>query len=441
MNAELRIGLAGLGTVGSALVRLIDRHGNDLAVRCGRPITVAGISARDRKKDRGFDTARARWFDDPVALARDPGSDLFVELIGGADGVAHESVKAALDAGKHVVTANKALLASHGVALARMAEKKGVSLNFEAAVAGGIPIIKTLREALAGNTVSRVYGILNGTCNYILTRMEEERISFAEGLAAAQRLGYAEADPTFDIGGFDAAHKLALLTAIAFGTEIDAEAIYVEGISSISHADIEAADELGYRIKLLGVASRTDSGIEQRVHPTMVPKSSTIARIDGVTNAVAVEADFVGQLVLSGAGAGGEATASSVMSDIADIARGDRVGTFGRPASSLEPYRRAAIRAHEGGYYVRLSVYDRPGAFAAIARRMADKAISLESIVQRRRAPRSAAPGHPVPVEPQPVILITYETTEGAIREALESIKADGHITDEPQMIRIEPFG
>ena len=441
MNAPLRIGVAGLGTVGASLVRLIERHGNDLAVRCGRAITVAGVSARNRGRDRGVDLSGMRWFDDPVELARDPGTDLFVELMGGAGGMAEASVKAAIGAGKHVVTANKALLAASGVELARLAEDKGVSLNFEAAVAGGIPVIKTLREALAGNTVSRVYGILNGTCNYILTRMEQESLSFAECLAAAQKLGYAEADPTFDVGGFDSAHKLALLTAIAFGSEIDVDSIYVEGISTISPADIEAADELGYRIKLLGVASRTDSGIEQRVHPAMVPKSSAVARIDGVTNAVAVEADFVGQLVLSGPGAGGEATASSVMSDIADIARGDRVGTFGRPASSLEPYRRAAIRLHEGGYYIRLSVYDRPGAFAAIARRMADKAISLESIVQRRRAPKTAAPGVLVAVEPQPVIMITYETTEAAIREALDAIKADGHIVGEPQMIRIEQFG
>ncbi len=441
MHAPLRLGVAGLGTVGSALVRLIDRHGNDLAVRTGRPIAVAGVAARDRGRDRGIDVSRATWFDDPVALARDPGSDVFVELIGGADGAAAASVEAAIDSGKHVVTANKALLARRGVELARQAEKKGVSLNFEAAAAGGIPIIKTLRESLAGNTVNRIYGILNGTSNYILTRMEQEGLSFEDCLAAAQRLGYAEADPTFDIGGHDAAHKLALLTAIAFGAEIDAEAIYVEGISSIRTADIEAADELGYRIKLLGVASRTDSGIEQRVHPAMVPKSSAIARIDGVTNAVAVEADFVGQLVLSGPGAGGEATASSVMSDIADIARGDRVGTFGRPASELEPYRRAAMQTHEGGYYVRLAVYDRPGAFAAIARRMADKGISLESIVQRRRAPKSTAPGQLVAVEPQPVIMITYETTEVAIRDALDTIRNDGHIAEEPQMIRIEQLG
>jgi homoserine dehydrogenase len=440
MSESLRLGVAGLGTVGLSLLRLLERHGNDLAVRCGRPIAVSGVSARDRKKARGVDFTYAKWFDDPVALARDAGNDVFVELIGGADGVARASVEAAIGAGKHVVTANKALLAGHGVELARKAEAKGVTLNFEAAAAGGIPIIKTLREALAGNTVSRVYGILNGTCNYILTRMQRENLSFAECLSAAQRLGYAEADPSFDVDGYDTAHKLALLTAIAFGSEVDAESVYVEGISSITPADLEAADELGYRIKLLGVASRTESGIEQRVHPTMVPKSSAIAWVDGVTNAVAVEADFVGQLVLSGAGAGGEATASSVMSDIADIARGDRVGTFGRPASSLEPYRQAGIRAHEGGYYVRLSVYDRPGAFAAIAKRMADRQISLESIVQRRRAPRADAPGHLVPVEPQPVILITYETTEGAIRQALDAIKGDGHIADEPQMIRIEQF-
>jgi homoserine dehydrogenase len=441
MNAPLRIGVAGLGTVGAALCRLIERHGNELAMRCGRPIALTGVSARDRRKNRGLNLSGTAWFDDPVALARDPANEVFVELIGGAAGAAAASVEAALAAGKHVVTANKALLAKDGLALAQKAEAAGVSLNFEAAAAGGIPIVKTLREALAGNSVNRIYGILNGTCNYILTRMEQEHLSFAECLAAAQRLGYAEADPSFDIEGHDTAHKLALLTAIAFGTEIDAGSVYVEGIAKVAPADIEAADELGYRIKLLGVASRTESGIEQRVHPAMVPKSSAIARIDGVTNAVAVEADFVGQLVLAGAGAGGDATASAVMSDIADIARGNRVGTLGRPASNLEPYRKAGMRAHAGGYYVRLSVFDRPGAFAAIARRMADRAISLESIVQRRRAARSAAPGHLVPVEPQPVILITYATTETAMREALEAIKLDGHIVDEPQMIRIEEFG
>jgi homoserine dehydrogenase len=337
-----------------------------------------------------------------------------------------------------VVTANKALLARHGVSLARLAEERGVALNFEAAVAGGIPIVKTMRESLAGNRVRRVYGILNGTCNYILTRMEKERADFSSCLRDAQRLGYAEADPTFDVGGFDTAHKLAILTSLAFGTEIDTASIYVEGITEITPADIEAADELGYRIKLLGVATATDSGIEQRVHPTMVPKSSAIARIDGVLNAVAVDGDAVGEIILAGPGAGGSATASSVLGDICDIARGDRAFPLGRPAAELIPYRKARMRAHEGGYYIRLSVYDRPGAFAAIATRMAAEGISLESIVQRRRAPRAEAPGQAVPAEPQPVIMITYETTERAIRAALEAIERDGHVAETPRMIRIE---
>jgi homoserine dehydrogenase len=432
-SQPLRVGLAGHGTVGASTLRILRRQENALAARCGRAIRVTAVSARDRNRDRGIDLGGLAWFDDPVALASSDDIDCFVELIGGSDGPAKAAVEAALSAGKHVVTANKALLAAHGVALADLAESKGVALAFEASSAGGIPVVKTLREALAGNNVSRISGILNGTCNYILSRMEQEGLTFEACLKDAQRLGYAEADPTFDVEGFDTAHKLSLLTAIAFGTEIDPDAVYVEGISRITTADIEAADELGYRIKLLGVASRTESGIEQRVHPTMVPKSSAIARIDGVTNAVAVEADFVGQLVLSGPGAGGEATASSVMSDIADIARGDRMGTFGRPVTSLEPYRQAEIRRHEGGYYIRLSVYDRPGAFAAIARRMADHNISLESIVQRHRNTTESGADRPVPV-----ILITYETTEVAIREALDGILRDGHIADAPQMIRIE---
>ncbi|MCB1425981.1 MAG: homoserine dehydrogenase, partial [Notoacmeibacter sp.] len=285
MAEALRVGIAGLGTVGASVMRILDEHAGVLTRQCGRTIEVAAVSARDRGKDRGVDLSGVAWFDDPAELAASPGIDVFVELIGGDSGPAHVSVLAALDAGRHVVTANKALLARHGVELARKAEEKGVLLNFEAAVAGGIPVIKTMREALAGNTVSRVFGIMNGTCNYILTRMEEEEIPFADVLADAQRLGYAEADPTFDIEGNDTAHKLSILTAIAFGSQIAADDIYLEGISNISLADIRAAGELGYRIKLLGVAQQTDSGIEQRVHPTMVPKSSVIAQVHGVTNA------------------------------------------------------------------------------------------------------------------------------------------------------------
>ncbi len=437
----LRLGLAGLGTVGAALVRLLDQHGDDLAARCGRPVRLVAVTARDRAKARDIDLSGVRWVSDPETLARDPEIDVFVELIGGTGGIAERAVRAALHAGKHVVTANKAMLAASGQDLAEIAENRSLTLAYEAAVAGAIPIVKALRETLAGNRIDRIYGILNGTCNYILTRMEAEGLDFGTCLREAQRLGYAEADPAFDIEGYDAAHKLAILTSIAFGTQIDAEAIYVEGIKSITPADLEAADELGYRLKLLGIASRTETGIEQRVHPAMVPKSSIIASIDGVTNAVAVESDFAGQFVLSGPGAGGAATASSVASDIADIARGTTVPTFGRPAKSLSPHRRAAIQTHAGGYYLRLSVYDRPGAFASIATRMAEHGISLESIVQRRREPHADAPEHLRPDAPQPVFLITYETTEEAIRAAVAQIFRDGHIASEPQLIRIEPLG
>ncbi len=305
----LRVGIAGLGTVGASVARLLARQQDSLVVRTGRAIQVTGISARDVGKDRGVDFGDAEWFDDPVALARAPNIDLFIELIGGDEGPARDSVEAALAAGKSVVTANKALLAHHGIALARAAEAAGRDIGFEAAVAGGIPIVKTLRESLAGNAITRVYGILNGTCNYILTRMEEQGSGFAEGLAEAQRLGYAEADPTFDIDGFDTAHKLAILAALAFGTAIDLDAIHVEGIRSITNADLKAADELGYRVKLLGVAQRTPHGIETRVHPTMVAKTTALAEVKGVTNAVAINADAVRELTLVGPGAGGDATA------------------------------------------------------------------------------------------------------------------------------------
>ena len=431
MSDVLKVGLAGLGTVGCGVARLLSRHADELALKAGRPIQVTGVSARDRGRDRGV-ALNARWHDDAVELARSD-IDVFVELIGGADGPARLSVEAALDAGKPVVTANKALLAKYGTALAERAERHGVALRFEAAVAGGIPVIRTLREALAGNSVTRVFGILNGTCNYILTRMERANLTFAECLAEAQRLGYAEADPTFDIEGHDTAHKLAILTSLAFGTKIDADSVYIEGISSITPADIDYARELGYRIKLLGVAQRTETGIEQRVHPTMVPIHSAIASIEGVTNAVAVDGDFVGELMLVGPGAGGDATASSVVADIADVARGVNGPVFGVPARALVDYRQAQMRAHEGGYYIRLTVPDRVGAFAAIARRMAEAGISLESIVQRK------PPGLPSGSEaPQPVVLITHETTESAVRAALDAIQADDILTERPQMIRIE---
>ena len=434
MSTPLRIGIAGLGTVGASVVTLLARQSGALAARSGRAVAVTAVSARLRGKDRSADVSTARWFGDPVALAQSPDIDVFVELIGGDEGPARLAVEAALKAGKHVVTANKALLAKHGLALAHLAEAHGVVLAFEAAVAGGIPVIKTLREGLAGNAISRVYGILNGTCNYILSRMEEEGLSFDACLVEAQRLGYAEADPTFDIGGFDTGHKLAILTALAFGTQIDAEAIHIEGIQSITLDDIKAAGELGFRIKLLGVAQRTAQGIEQRVHPTMVPKSSAIAQVMGVTNAVTIDGDAVHELTLIGPGAGGMATASAVVADIADIARGVVTAPFGKPAAKLEAAARIPMQRHEGGYYVRLFVVDKPGAAAAIATRMAQRQISLESIVQRRLAGKGA----PTASGPVPVVLITYATSETAIRQALEEIVNDGYVAQAPQVIRIE---
>ncbi len=433
MPSPLRIGIAGLGTVGAAVIRLLGRQAEALQGRTGRQIVITGVSASRKEKERGVDLAQFAWFDDCVALASSPGIDLFVELIGGAGGAALAAAEAALGAGKSLVTANKALLAKHGMRLAALAEEKGIALSFEASVAGGIPIVKTLREGLAGNSIERVYGILNGTCNYVLTRMESEKLTFGECLKEAQRLGYAEADPSFDVGGHDTAHKLAILTSLAFGTIIDPAAITVEGIESITPADLEAAAELGYRVKLLGVAERTHSGIEQRVHPTMVPRSSAIAQVMGVTNAVTIDADAVHELTLVGPGAGGEATASAIVADIADIARGVRSAPFGWPVASLLRAPIAPLQMHEGGYYIRLSVYDRPGAAAAIATRMAEHAISLESIVQRRRPGPKAASGDAVPV-----ILITHATHEKAVRLALQAAVADGFLAEKPQVIRIE---
>ena len=438
MTDGLKVGVAGIGTVGGGLLRLLAARKGDLAARAGRPIEVVAVSARNRSKKRDADLSGLRFVVDPVALAADPAIEVFVELIGGEEGIAKKAVETALASGKHVVTANKALLAHHGASLAALAEKNGVALNFEAAVAGGIPVVKVIRESLQGNDITRVYGILNGTCNYILTLMEKEGRSFADVLKEAQAQGYAEADPTFDIGGFDTAHKLALLTSLAFGTRPSFDSVYVEGIESITPADIEAAGDLGYRIKLLGVALRTDSGIEQRVHPTMVPKDRAIADVDGVLNCVAIDGDFVGEVMLIGPGAGAGPTASAVTSDLIDIARGHILPPFGTKAKALKPYKKAEMRAHEGGYYIRLSVYDRPGAFAAIAGRMADQGISIESIVQRR--PGAELPGFNRRDENAPafVVLITHQTTEAAIRKALAAIERDGHVDQKPQMIRIE---
>jgi homoserine dehydrogenase len=438
MAEPLKIGLAGLGTVGTAVVDLLERGRDKLIARCGRPIEVVAVGARSRSKKRAIDLKKFRWIADPAALAADPAIDVFVEVIGGAGDPARRAVETALAAGKPVVTANKALLARHGHRLAVLAERHQVALNFEASVAGGIPIVKTLRESLNGDAVTRIYGILNGTCNYILSRMERDRLAFADCLREAQRLGYAEADPSFDVEGHDTAQKLAILASLSFGTKIDEAAVFVEGISSITLADLDAAAELGYRVKLLGVAVRTEAGIEQRVHPTMVPKESAIAQVLGVTNAVTVDADGLAPITLVGPGAGGMATASAVVSDLADIARGVRTPPFGRPVARMSPLRKAPMQRHEGGYYIRLLARDRPGSAAAIARRLAQQQISIESIVQRQTAKTqsTAAPGRSG--EPVPVILVTYATTEDAVRKALAAVRRDRVISGRPQVIRIE---
>ena len=428
MKPPLKIAIAGLGTVGAGTVRLLRQNAELLERRAGRKLVVAAVAARDRRRDRGLDLAGVRWETDAAALASAPDADVVVELIGGSDGPARELVAAALRNGKSVVTANKALIAHHGAALARLAEEKGVALAFEAAVAGGIPILKALREGLAANTVQRIYGILNGTCNYVLTTMRETGRDFADVLAEAQRLGYAEADPSFDIDGIDAAHKLALLASVAFGTEVDFAGVHVEGIRHVSALDIAFADDLGYRIKLLGLARPTELGLEQRVHACMVPRTAPIAHVEGVFNAVVVEGDFVGRVMLEGRGAGAEPTASAVVADLLDIAAGRAATSFAVAASQLRRSVASPMERHRGAYYVRLMVLDRPGVIADVAAALRDELVSMEQMIQRGRAPGEAVP----------VVLTTHETDEAAMRRALERIARLGTVTEPPRMIRLE---
>ena len=437
MVAPLKVGIAGLGTVGAEVVRLIENESRALSARCGRSVRVVAVTARSKVKKRSIDLRGITWAKSPLELANNPEIDCLVELIGGSGDPALSAIEAALKSGKSAVTANKALIAKHGLRLAHAAEKHGGALNFEAAVGAAIPIVKTLREGLAAAGINRVYGILNGTCNYILTRMEQEGLSFAECLKDAQRLGYAEANPSFDVDGHDTAQKLAILASLAFGTKVAQGAVYVEGISSIAPEDLRAAADLGYRVKLLGVAVRTAKGIEQRVHPTMVPKSSAIAQVMDVTNAVTIDVEGIPPMTLVGPGAGGAATASAVVADIADIARGLRVKPFGRPVDRLRVTSKAPMERHEGGYYIRLMARDLPGTAATIATRLAEQKISIESIVQRHPdgggAAQSAGKASQVPV-----ILITYATHEDAVHRALKAVQRDKVISGRPQVIRIE---
>lgn len=429
MKEALRIGVAGLGVVGTGTLAVLERHHELLAQRCGRPVTVTAVSARDRRKERGVDLSAVRWFDDPTAMASDPDLDVIVELIGGADGVAKDVVETALAHGKHVVTANKAMLAHHGTDFANRAEESGAVLACEAAVCGGIPVIKTVREGLAANAIQAIYGILNGSSNYILTTMRETGREFGEVLADTQKLGYAEADPSLDVDGIDAAHKLAILTALAFNTRVDYDGIHVEGIRDVSALDITYAEELGYRIKLLGMARRTDGGVEQRVHPCMVPKSAPIANVEGVNNAVVAEGDFVGNILTEGAGAGAGPTASAVVADIIDVARGIHLPTFAMPASSLHALSSRSMQDHHGGYYLRLMCLDRPGVLTEITAALRDEGISVESMVQRGRGPAG---------EPVPIVITTHETQEAGMMRALQAIEALDAVLEPPRLIRIE---
>jgi homoserine dehydrogenase len=410
-------------------VRLLRDNAELIAMRAGTPIEVVAVSARDRGLDRGVSLAGLRWHDDALALAGDAQVDVVVELIGGAEGVARALVEQSIAAGKPVVTANKALLAIHGTKLARAAEESGVILGFEAAVAGGIPVIKALREGLAGNRISRVAGILNGTCNYILTEMRVAGKDFAEVLADAQALGYAEADPSFDVDGIDAAHKLAILAALAFGRHVDFAAVHVEGISRISALDISFAEELGYRIKLLGIAQETEAGVEMRVHPAMIPRAALLASVDGVFNAVLAQGDFVGEVFLQGRGAGAGPTASAVVADLIDIARGNRIPVWGATGAQLVARPAVPISQHHGAYFLRLMVVDQPGVLADVTAILRDHGVSLESMLQHGRKPGEAVP----------IVLVTHETHEAAIEKAIARIAVTEAVLETPALIRIEP--
>ncbi|MFI5024258.1 MAG: homoserine dehydrogenase [Alphaproteobacteria bacterium] len=430
MSAPLRIAIAGLGTVGAGTLALLARNAGLLRERCGRPLAVTAVSARERGRDRGSPLAGMAWYDDAVEMAREADAEVVVELIGGSDGVARAVIEAALERRRHVVTANKALLALHGTELALKAERAGVALSYEAAVAGGIPIVKALREGLAANHIEHVYGILNGTCNYILTDMRRHKREFAAALADAQRLGYAEADPGIDVDGIDAAHKLAILASLAFGTQVDFGGVYREGIRHVSPLDIAYAEELGYRIKLIGSARLTEHGLEQRLHPCMISLETPLAHVEGVLNAVVAKGDFVETTEYEGRGAGAGPTASAVVADLMDIALGRRTPTFGVPASELKAAPRAPMERHTGAYYIRLMVVDRPGVIADVAAALRDQAVSMEAMIQRARAPD----------EPVPVVLTTHETEEARMTRALLEIARLDTVREPPRMIRIEPL-
>ena len=424
--APLRLGIAGLGTVGAGVLKMIHKNAKIISLRTGRDIVVTAVSARSRSKDRGVDLSGFAWEDDPVALAKRDDVDIFVELMGGHEGPAKDATEAAIAAGKDVVTANKAMLAVHGQSLALAAEAAGQVIRFEAAVAGGIPVVKALTEGLAGNKINRVLGVMNGSCNYILTRMENAGLSYAEVFAEANALGYLEADPNLDVGGIDAAHKLALLAAIAFGTEVDFDSVVLEGIGAVTIEDIHAAADMGYRVKLLGVAQMTGRGLEQRMTPCLVPASSPLGQLEGGTNMVILEGDDSGQIVLRGSGAGEGPTASAVMSDVLDLARGLRLKTFGQPATTLVKAH-PATTATPASFYLRLQLLDKPGALAKVAAVMGEAGVSIDRMRQYGHDAGKA-----------PVLIVTHKTTRAAIDQVVLDFNQTQVVEAPPVALRIE---
>jgi homoserine dehydrogenase len=432
MAEELRIALAGLGTVGSGVIRLVETNAELIARRARRPIRIVAVSARDRSKDRGVDLASYDWQDDPVALAGRDDVDVVVEMVGGSDGPALSVARKALGGDKALVTANKAMIAHHGLELAETAEAANVALKFEAAVAGGIPVIKGLSEGAAANAIERIYGILNGTCNYILSTMEDTGRDFADVLADAQRLGYAEADPAFDIEGVDAAHKLSILAAIAFGARLRFDAVETEGIARVLAADIAQADALGYVVRLLGMAelerSMGETRLFQRVRPHLVPRDHPLAHVDGPTNAVVAEGNFMGRLLFQGAGAGEGPTASAIVADIIDIARGEKGATFSVPVGELAEMLPATSGHRSARCYLRFTVADRPGVLAEITAAMRDAGVSIESLIQTQRTGEA---GEVI------IAMVTHEGPESAVDEALRILHGSDSLTSAPLQMQI----
>ena len=430
MSEPFKIGIAGLGTVGTGVLRLLDEHADLLEARSGRRIVVSAVSARDPARDRGVDLSPYRWCDDPVQLASLDGLDAVVEAVGGTNGPALQLARAALGAGRPVATANKAMIAEHGHELAESAEANGAALLFEAAVCAGTPILQTLREGMVGNRVDRIEGILNGTSNYILSAMERSGEDFAETLREAQRLGYAEADPALDVDGGDAAHKLAILAALGFGVRPDFGGVEVEGIRDIRAADIMQAERLGYSIRLVAMADLERDGdgparLLQRVRPCLLPADHPLADIDGPTNAVLAQGDYAGPILIQGAGAGSESTASAIVADIVALARGEARPAFAVPATSLTTAERADSGAREARDYLRFVVADQPGVLAELAAAMRDARVSIQSLIQEGESVGEDEAGITI-------ALVTHRAPARNVRDALQRARASASVVEPP---------